>query len=451
MQMRRYDGDFGFRTPASNIFKSGKETKPVHLFGDFDRDRVPNVFDCNPIDPNKQGLFAALKGAVKGVFTGGVREGWRAGMAQPTRRERIRDERRSKETDRARREILKKEIGLTEDLQPWAKEIKEGELKKRLREFDRTKENKLSKLQRELREAQDKAVIRRKIGSKIKQKITKPFTREELDKRGRPVVRRMSIPEFMQRRMFEIPRGRVPRVERKRIMAQKKLIQMAFPVIPSSALVGAEGAVAKEGTKKPTKGYARPGRPKGTYDPRYEAYGGVFGFRKAVRARRAMEKAKEQLLETQMRQAQMPAYETTPYTPMPTELKEAQAQRMQQQIKMLQAGVPPEQIQGLPELPEEVADAEQEFSQFQQMQMQQQMPQQFQQPQFQQQFQEQPIRRPVARVFRSYGGSPYPPVDSRPLMPSRAIPGYVEDVDAFTGRRFLRKLPQTEKWAGGQR
>jgi hypothetical protein len=434
MQMRKYDGDFGFNTKASNIFKSGKETKPVHLFGDYDKDNVANVFDCNPINPNEQGFFGALKGAAKGVFTGGVREGWRKGMAEPTKRER---ERRERVVERARRfgpgklsPEEQRELSPTGRIAMGRKV--EGEL------------------QTDLSKAQDKARIRKRFLSKVQ----RPFTREELDKRGRPVIRRLSIPEHMQRRMFDIPRGRVPRVDRKRIMAQKKLAQMAFPVIPSSALVGAEGAVAREGSSKPTKGYARPGRPRGTYDPRYAAYGGVFGYRKALRARRAMERAKEQLQETQMRQAQMPQYETTPYTPMPPEM-EAQAQRMQQQIKQLQAGVPPEQIQGLPELPEEVADAEQEFSQFEQHQVQQ-MPQpQPQLPQFQQQpfqyLQEQAVRRPVATVFRSSGGSPYPPVDSRPLMPSRAIPGYVEDVDAFTGRRFLRKLPQTEKWAGGQR
>lgn len=29
----------------------------ISLFGDADRDKVPNVFDCKPLDPNRDGLF----------------------------------------------------------------------------------------------------------------------------------------------------------------------------------------------------------------------------------------------------------------------------------------------------------------------------------------------------------------------------------------------------------
>jgi hypothetical protein len=62
------------------------------------------------------------------------------------------------------------------------------------------------------------------------------------------------------------------------------------------------------------------------------------------------------------------------------------------------------------------------------------------------------VQREIRPVFKSSGGSPYPAVPRQGLTPSRqTIPyGYVESVDAFTGRRFLKQLPKTEKWAGGR-
>ena len=40
-----------FMAPIKNKVRYGM---PVHLFGDKDKDRVPNVFDCKPFDPKRQ-------------------------------------------------------------------------------------------------------------------------------------------------------------------------------------------------------------------------------------------------------------------------------------------------------------------------------------------------------------------------------------------------------------
>ena len=68
------------------------------------------------------------------------------------------------------------------------------------------------------------------------------------------------------------------------------------------------------------------------------------------------------------------------------------------------------------------------------------------------QYSQQSQQRPIRTVFKSSGGSPYPPVNNRSLAPTnQTIPyGYVESVDTMTGRRFLKQLPKTEKWAGQQ-
>ena len=122
-----------------------------------------------------------------------------------------------------------------------------------------------------------------------------------------------------------------------------------------------------------------------------------------------------------------------------------------------------QQVQGQEQLPPEVAQATPEYSQFpgyeqgqsQQMpaqQVQMQMPQQqMPTPQYPQQAPQASTMREVKPVFRSSGGKPYPAVDTTPLANNQmTIPqGYVENVDSFTGKRYIKKLPTTEKWAGG--
>ena len=284
-----------------NVFKSSKKTLPVNLFKDNDRDGVPNVFDCKPNNPRKQGfidnLFKMIKETPKRVYR------------------------------------------------------------------DVTSKNVYSK--------------------------------------GK--TRAMSYGDYMNRRRVQLIQGTTPKYVKRRIMSQKKAIQIVLPMIPNSALPGAETA----GEKKSTKGYAGRGRPRGSLDPRYAAYGGVFGYRKFVSNQKRLLRARqEQMLEQQRQQAT--PYEYQQYQQVPQEMTGSQQVQQTNEI--------PQQMQQVP----------------------QQMPVESQ-------------KRPIARVFKGNGGSPYPPVADRPLASSReTIPyGYVEVVDSFTGRRFLKKLPPSERWSGG--
>jgi hypothetical protein len=200
---------------------------------------------------------------------------------------------------------------------------------------------------------------------------------------------------------------------RERAMAKNKLktnrriIQEIFPPAVSYTDTG--------------KGYrvsgipGRKGRPKGTLDPRYAAYGGVYGYRRYKSMMKKQEKLQVQQMQMAMRQARQPQYEQQQY---------------QQQVQMSQQQLPQE-MQG--------QNIQTDYSQFQQAE--QQVPQEPQYPQQQQ--------REIRTPFKSSGGSPYPPVPRQGLTPTRQTiqQGYVESVDAFTGRRFLKQLPQKERWA----
>lgn len=60
-----------------------------------------------------------------------------------------------------------------------------------------------------------------------------------------------------------------------------------------------------------------------------------------------------------------------------------------------------------------------------------------------------PQKKPIGTVFRSFGGKPYPPVETRPLASPREG-DYYEDVDLMTGRRFLRRRLPAEAWIAGR-
>lgn len=212
-------------------------------------------------------------------------------------------------------------------------------------------------------------------------------------------VQRMGFGNYIQMRQKQLTLGTTPRYMKRRIMTAKKSFQSVMPFIPNQALPGAETAFEK----RKVKGYPTRGRPRGTLDPRYAKYGGVFGYRKYVAQQR-------KLMKQQLNQ---------------------QAQQIKMARQMQQA---PYEYQQFQEQPQQIQPQE--------------MPQQM--PQYPQQYPPQPQKRPIATVFKGSGGSPYPPVADRPLASSReTIPyGYVEEVDSFTGRRFLKKLPPKERWTG---
>lgn len=194
--------------------------------------------------------------------------------------------------------------------------------------------------------------------------------------------------------------------ERHSATAIKKLIQSTVPGIPMSATQS--GRLPYQGKT----GKRERGRPVGSV--KYP--GGIYAWRKLMRAQKAA--AKYQVMQQQIN-------------------------AMQQYPKMEAARQMQMQQQQYQQVPQEMEGLEEEYQQVPQI------PQQYQQ--YQQQMPQEPQKRPIATVFKSSGGSPYPPVNSRPLANARqTIPqGYIEDVDSFTGRRFIKKLPPSERWSTG--
>lgn len=225
-------------------------------------------------------------------------------------------------------------------------------------------------------------------------------------KRQGMAVRPVSYADYAKLRRQQLVAGSTPHYIKKRIMVQKKLVQAVMPyTIPGQSLAGAETI-----GKNKTKGYVKPGRPFGSFKDKYAPYGGVYGYRKAMAEKRRMQReAMRQVIE-QRKVAQAP-YEYQDY---------------QASSNTDQSGTSDQAVVG------------------------HQVPQQ---PKYQQvEYPQPPQKPPVKTVFRSSGGSPYPPVNEQPLTSSRqTVPyGYVETVDSFTGRRFLKKLPPTERWSGGE-
>jgi len=66
------------------------------------------------------------------------------------------------------------------------------------------------------------------------------------------------------------------------------------------------------------------------------------------------------------------------------------------------------------------------------------------QPVVQQQIQP-PLKRPIIPVFKSSGGSPYPPVEDRPLQ-TNPQGDFYEDVDLMSGRRIIKRRLPKEAW-----
>lgn len=209
--------------------------------------------------------------------------------------------------------------------------------------------------------------------------------------------------ENMRRRVQE---GNINPVMRRKIMMVKRAIRSAVPVIPA----GATSATTQYQSKKGQMGGR--GRPKGSLDPRYAAYGGVMGYRAYMRDKRKAFKEQMRMQEEQIKMqkqlSRMPQYET-------------------------------QQYQQTPQQPQE------EVQQYQQVQQPQQM------PQYQQEYAQEAPQQPIARVFKSYGGKPYPAVERQPLTPSKqTVPaGFVEVVDPFTSKRYLKQLPRPERWSAG--
>lgn len=409
-----------------NFFKTSKANYPVSMFGDADKDGVANIFDCKPYDPSKQGLIDAIVGAVKGFTSGtGVRKGWSEGMKTPSYASRF------------------KAYGLR--MKPAPRE-KIREMSKVIRQSNEAIEQQAAQKKQTAEEMQTYKDFRKAYfaskhptlaaageyakklpGAKLlyPEAKVKGFkqvpTKWKLNAKGEKVpiawkrvqvtyykpetqyqafARRMGGIEMMRRK---VQSGNISPIQRRQIMAVKRSARMLFPVLPASTATATYQYQSKKGQQSGR------GRPRGSLDPRYAAYGGVYGYRRAMAQKRRELRQQIQMQEEMIRQ-----------------------QRMMQRLR------PQEQ------LPEEVLPEMQVQQQLPQPQMPQQVQPVYQMPQTQEQ-------RPIATVFKSSGGSPYPPVDRRPLTPSRQTiqQGYIETTDAFTGERIIKRLPPPERWAAG--
>jgi len=212
--------------------------------------------------------------------------------------------------------------------------------------------------------------------------------------------------------------GNIRDVDRRRMINLKKSIRYVFPILPRATTTAVYQYQSKKGMQKGR------GRPIGSVKYKNPYTGepiGVFQWRKMMGQQRGEFRQKLRMQQELMRRQRMaqslPQYETQQY------------QQQQQLPQELQGqGITPEYSQAPEQMPQQV--------QYQQ----QQAPQPFQYVTEE--------KRPIGRVFKSYGGSPYKPVSNQPLAPSRqTIPyGYIESVDLMTSKRFIKALPKKEKW-----
>lgn len=383
-----------------DFFKTNTKDYPVNMFKDNDRDGVMNAFDCSPNNPNKQGLIDAVVGAVRGIGKGRVKSGWREGMdklgnpgsrAYKQRREvqrQKKDETFSQKNERQQQRIIKNRLR-REGIKKVVSNTGYNTAKRIIRKIETSNPNYSKRVRKQY----------------LQNRTNNPnLTREQ---RGRA-----------QYHLSLANKARTGLVDKVR----NRAIESVFPVVSVASYI--------QGKRETIPGMASVGRgrPRGTLDKRYVAYGGVFGYRAYLSQKRQQARAMLQQQQEMMRQQNMPQYE--------------QVQKQMPQYQQSQQSQLPPELQGQGITPE--YSQEQQYQQaLEQYQSQQQVPQQVQYPQ-----QEQPVKREIVPVFKSHGGSPYPPVDRRPLQtPQSTIPyGYVESVDAFTGRRYLKQLPKKEGW-----
>jgi hypothetical protein len=386
-----------------NFFKTNSKDIPVNMFKDNDKDGVANVFDCQPNNKNEQGLIDAMMGAGKTAFskggTGNIKRAWQQGMEQKGNPiSRNYQSRRTLQTERANKKYS--EMGSE---QQQAKIIR-----------------RVAPMSQRMRLAA-KVVSRTSLGtaglptsfSEAQRMVRQAHPNYAREAKQRYWQSRLRDPNLTEQQRDKI-HHQMAQAANVRATTQRKFrnaaIGVAFPVPSLTSYGSGDGDKTVSGV--PGRGR---GRPRGSLDRRYAQYGGVFGYRRYV-------SEQKRALRIQL-QKQQPQYEQQQYQ---------QQQQMSQQEQQL-----PQEMQGQGITPE--------YSQYQ---MQQQPVQQYQQEQPNLQMQP-PQQNEIRTPFKSSGGSPYPPVSRTPLaQPKQTIPyGYVESVDAFTGRRFMKQLPQKEKWS----
>lgn len=397
------------RNKPHNFFKTNGKYKPVNLFGDSDRDGVMNVFDCKPYNPRKQGLIDAIVGAVKGIGKGGVKAGWKEGMARQgnpvsRRYEAYRERKYPVQSVPVR---TKATSGMNEGVYPTR--------------YRRYLERATPLVQGPLQEGVSPEYERRFRGRKIKQyKQELSGYKKELGNPDLSAKQKMKLRNKIKSSEGRLENAR--RVQEKATIEGKALARRQLGKSFVKGLASAFPMVTPMSGKHVMGAPGQKGRPRGSLDPRYAKYGGVYGWRKYMSQQRKLQKEqlKQQLI--LMKQQAVPQYERQQYQSQPA----SQPTPEEQMVAQMEAVQQPNTVQAVGTIP------------------------QYPQQQYPQQYPQESQKRPIATVFKGSGGKPYPAVESQPLAPSRqTVPyGYVETVDAFTGRRFLKPLPRSERWTG---
>ena len=383
---------------GKKVLKSNRNNMPVNMFGDNDRDGVDNVFDCKPNNPKEEGFIANLIGGIKGVASG---SGWKQGVREAElshpRKERSNyspssyaagmkyrkelPQRKAEFATQRKAEFAKQEARkavIRQNVQQGIQNVKQG-------------------MQRFRQDIGPKKTVMRKIPTAWS---VDPNTGKQVATKYKMVEAKvpMTLGSYMMSERQRVREGRATKWQKHKSQVPMKMVQMAFPGVKRPA-----GVEYYQTGKR--------GRPPGSF--KYP--GGVFAWRKLMRAQKAAARYQGMLQRTQAAQSY----------PQMAAARQAQLQARQMQEYQ------PQEMQQYPEMtPAEL--------------LQQQIQQQMSQPQYAQE----PQKRPIATVFKSSGGHPYPAVSSQPLASSRqTIPqGYVEVVDSFTGRRYYKQLPKTESW-----
>ena len=366
----------------NDVFKTNSKYVMSNMFKDSDRDGVLNAFDCKPRNKQEQGLID--------------------NMIKVFKKKKTPEETNTKLTPAQARQVR---------IINKARAAMEKEKADKARQSRAKKVKFANTLIRPIARANpkyDMQIEKRVVGLQPMSKMARKRLNLDYEMMRRARVSRQQL----------VGGGASPRAN-----TLTRSIGMVFPqAAPRTASGKAVGVPGQRG------------RPRGSLDPRYAAYGGVFQYRKAMALRKKAAKFAKQQAELQVKMSGQPQYETQQYQ-----------QQVQEQVPQETPGAVPDYQQFQEEIAQNQPEVVYEPAQEPQQQVQQVV---YQQPQ--QQYTPETYKRPVVPVFKSSGGSPYgtkAPIVQESLAPSNTYGDYIEYADAFTGERKWKKKIQPEGWS----
>jgi len=381
----------------NDVFKTNSKYFMSNMFKDSDRDGVMNAFDCKPRNKHEQGLIDNMvkifkkKNSEEEVKTISTKD-W-----QNAQKQKAKAAKNQAIIDKAR-------AGMKADSRAKAIKIS-NKIGGGINRFG----NQLALSIARANPKYDMQIEKRVVGLQPMSKLARKKLNLDYEMMRRARVARQQL----------IGGGASPRAN-----TLTRGIGMVLPIVQPRTASGK--AVGVPGQR---------GRPRGSLDPRYAAYGGVFGYRKAMALRKKAAKFAQQ--QASLQRKIQPQYETQQY--------QQQVQQVQEQVPQETPGAVPDYQQFQEEIAQNQPEVVYEPAQEPQQQVQQVV---YQQPQ--QQYTPETYKRPVVPVFKSSGGSPYgtkAPIVQQSLAPSNTYGDYIEYADAFTGERKWKKKIQPEGWS----